>query len=76
MALLHAVERKVELFESKQSLFGVTVTANVRNGWMLSLAFVFLNSAWSFVGSHLLGLDSGALVELMTGSVKHMANGR
>ena len=49
VALLSSIVAQLEAYENKQSLFGITVTANVRNSWILSLVLVFIHSLWSVV---------------------------
>lgn len=44
--LLESMRNKVAHSDARQELFGVEVTANLRNAWLLSLFTVFLSSMW------------------------------
>ncbi|CAE7873716.1 unnamed protein product [Symbiodinium microadriaticum] len=46
-SLLEALQVKVEAFdERKQRLFGITITANLRNSWVATLCATGLTTAW------------------------------
>jgi len=44
--LLESLRSKVAHSDARQELFGVEVTANLRNAWLLSLATLFLSTMW------------------------------
>lgn len=44
--LLRAMERKVESFDNKQEMFGFPITANMRNGWFVSIFVTGVTAAW------------------------------
>ena len=44
--LLESMRNKVAQSDARQELFGVQVTANLRNAWLLSLVTVFLSTMW------------------------------
>lgn len=44
--LLESLRNKVAHSDARQELFGVQVTANLRNAWILSLVTLFLSSMW------------------------------
>ena len=46
VAILQAMLKKVEVFDNRQELFGVIVTKNLRNGWMLTIVGLLISSAW------------------------------
>ncbi|CAE7942129.1 unnamed protein product [Symbiodinium sp. KB8] len=47
--LLRAVERKVDMFDDRQQVLGVPMTANYRNGWILSILFAALSALWEMI---------------------------
>lgn len=44
--LLESLQRKVVLSDARQELFGIQVTATLRNAWVLSLVIWFLSTIW------------------------------
>jgi len=47
--MLRAVERKVDMFDDRQQVLGVTMTANYRNGWILSVGLAMLSGLWELL---------------------------
>ena len=60
--LLHVIERRASSSNDRQQLFGIPVTSNLRNGWILSLGLAFGTSLWKIVGAYVNRLDVAALV--------------
>ncbi|CAE7513196.1 unnamed protein product [Symbiodinium sp. KB8] len=60
-ALIHAVQRQAEASEYMQKLFGITVTVTMLQGWMISLAVLFLQAVWSLAGQQIVNLDPAQL---------------
>ncbi|CAJ1456705.1 unnamed protein product [Effrenium voratum] len=47
--LLLALQRKVEAFDDQQRIFGIPITAQLRNGWLASLLLALLPTAWKLL---------------------------
>lgn len=55
--LLHVIERRVSSSNDRQHLFGIPVTENLRNGWIVSLVLAFGTSSWKVLGTYVSQLD-------------------
>lgn len=47
--LLFALQKKVEAFDDQQKLFGMPLTANLRNDWVATLSLSGLTALWEFL---------------------------
>lgn len=66
--LLHVIERRASSSNDRQHLFGIPVTENLRNGWILSLVLAFGTSLWKVIGRHVSQLD---VAETVAMEVRH-----
>ena len=62
---LQAVERRLSKYDDKQRLLGLTVTANLRNGWVASLAVAFFSWGSRFMAPVLSQLDIDQLQQTL-----------
>mmetsp|Transcript_38770 Transcript_38770/g.109654 ORF Transcript_38770/g.109654 Transcript_38770/m.109654 type:complete len:169 (+) Transcript_38770:2-508(+) len=46
LALLRTIQKKVELFDEKQTIFGVTITSQLRNGWIFTMGALVMQTLW------------------------------
>ena len=65
LAALQVIERKLSFYDGKQKLLGLTVTANLRNGWIASLVVAFLSWGSRFMMPLMSHLDVDRIQELL-----------
>ena len=64
LAALQVIERKLNFYDGKQKLLGLTVTANLRNGWIASLVVALLSWGSRYMTPVMSHLDVDRLQEM------------
>ena len=65
IAALQAIERRLSVYDDKQKLLGITVSANLRNGWIASLVVTFFSWGSRFMTPVLSHIDVDNLQHLI-----------
>ncbi|CAK9020352.1 Uncharacterized protein SCF082_LOCUS14881 [Durusdinium trenchii] len=76
IAALQAIERRLSVYDDKQKLLGITVSANLRNGWIASLVVTFFSWGSRFMTPVLSHLDVDNLQQLILNKTNFVRKGK